>query len=287
MRRRRRPSARARRLRGGVVVGPAVAGRTRPAPPRRLPERSCVACRTRGRSGSSSASSGRPRAPSPSIATGPGPRPRRLPVPGRILLGLAGRKRATRARAQDGHAGRPRGLPGGRARRPGRHQHDSHRAGRRPATRPQPRRDDPRRSPWPGVGAAPAAVADPASPRAVAGSLRAGRRRRRRSGGARRDRAARHDHRQGARRAARRQPGGHHPRADQERHLRDHQPADRPRHRVARGRGARLRGGGGRRVRGRRQTDEEGSGAAGRGRQGGPARRRTRTTRTWSRVRRS
>ena len=40
-----------------------------------------------------------------------------------------------------------------------------------------------------------------------------------------RDRAARHDHRQGARRAARRQPGGHHPRADQERHLRDHQPA--------------------------------------------------------------
>ena len=72
-----------------------------------------------------------------------------------------------------------------------------------------------------------------------------------------RDRAARHDHRQGARRAARRQPGGRHPRAHQERHLRDDQPAHRPRHRVARRGRARLRGGrdrGGRRRRRRRAT---------------------------------
>ena len=78
---------------------------------------------------------------------------------------------------------------------------------------------------------------------------------------ARRDRAARHDHRQGARRAARRQPGRHHPRADQERHLRDDQPADRPRHRVAGRRRARLRGGRGRRVPERHGTDGEGDGA--------------------------
>ena len=45
--------------------------------------------------------------------------------------------------------------------------------------------------------------------------------------------------------------GGHHPRAHQERHLRDHQPADRPRHRVARRRGAGLRG---RRGHGRRRA---------------------------------
>ena len=38
------------------------------------------------------------------------------------------------------------------------------------------------------------------------------------------------DHGQGARRAARGQPRGRHPRADQERHLRQHQPAHRPRH---------------------------------------------------------
>ena len=33
-------------IRGGVVVGPATAGRSRPVPPRPLPTRSCVACRT-------------------------------------------------------------------------------------------------------------------------------------------------------------------------------------------------------------------------------------------------
>ena len=100
---------------------------------------------------------------------------------------------------------------------------------------------DRRRTPWPGVGVGPAAVAGRAD--------RAPRRFVQRSGvqtldprerGA--DRAAGAIAGQGARRAARRQPGRHHPRADQERHLRDHQRADRPRHRVARGRRARLRG---------------------------------------------
>ncbi len=105
-----------------------------------------------------------------------------------------------------------------------------------------------RRSPWPGVGAAPAAVAARASHR-VATALRAGHV----QVADPRERGAielpAHDHRQGARRAARGQPGGRHPRADQERHLRHDQPAHRPRHRVARRRRARLRGGRGRRRR--------------------------------------
>ena len=104
--------------RGGVVVGPTAAGRTRPAPPRRLPERSCVACRTT-----------RPkrelvrvvRAPDGSVAvdaTGRAPGRGAYLLPGRVLLGHRGPEEGHRARAQGRPAGRPRGDPGGRTRRP-------------------------------------------------------------------------------------------------------------------------------------------------------------------------
>ncbi len=80
------------------------------------------------------------------------------------------------------------------------------------------------------------------------------------------------DHRQGSRGPARRQPGGHHPGADQERDLRDHQPAHRPGYRVARRERARLRG---RRGRGRGRRRDGGRGGhrprAG-GHEGGPVR---------------
>ena len=63
-----------------------------------------------------------------------------------------------------------------------------------------------------------------------------------RAGPARCSRDSELDHRQGACRAARRQRRGRHPRADQERHLRQHQPAARSRHGQPRDRRARLRG---------------------------------------------
>ena len=68
------------------------------------------------------------------------------------------------------------------------------------------------------------------------------------------------------------QPGGRDPRADQERHLRDDQPAHRPRHRVARRRRARLRGGRGDGARDRHGRRRRRGRRAGRGDEGSPLR---------------
>ena len=114
-------------------------GRSNPAiPPRRLPERSCVACRT-----------ARPkrelvrvvRAPDGTVAidaTGPRARPRRLPLPGRVLLGRrrpeAGpRARAARHPSRPTVGGRPRGGPDA-ARPPSNHPRRRPVAGLQPST---------------------------------------------------------------------------------------------------------------------------------------------------------
>ena len=80
--------------RGGVVVAPATAGRSRPAAPRPVPSGRCVACRTPAPSGSSSGSFAR-RAVRWCSTRPAAPGTRRLPVPRTPTAGRpAGRRRA-------------------------------------------------------------------------------------------------------------------------------------------------------------------------------------------------
>ena len=224
-RRRERHANRHTRRGGGVV---AAASTPAAAPARRVPTRTCVACRT-----------SRPNASCERIVRTPAARScstRRDALAGRgayvchdtDCLTIAITKGAL-SRALETQ------LPAAFLASAGRE--------------PSPTNTDRRRSPWPGVGAAPAAGAGPASHRvATAHSRVAGPGRSIRASAARSSCPATITVKELAELLVG-QRRGRHPRADQERHLRDDQPADRPRHRVAGRLGARLRGRrGGRRV---------------------------------------
>ena len=174
--------------RGGVVVARPPPDRARPTPPRRIPTRSCVACRTARpkrdlRPHRPNADGRRRRRPDRRAG-----RPRRLPLPRRGLLGPSPSPRAPSSRALE----TPLPPTCGSARRASTSRH--HATDETTTTKEEPMARS--RSGTRGRRG-------PRKPPRRAGAFQR-RRAGRRSERARRDRAAGHDHRQGARRAARR-----------------------------------------------------------------------------------